>query len=210
MLTDAQIDRYSRQIILPELGGAGQERLLAAKLTVLAETEDLVPALNYLAGAGIGAISLCAIRDGHAAARIAAEMTELNPDVRIDATADELCGEALLVLAATSRVIEIARRINQGAAYRRAIFARIGEPCLLAVLTARPPCIACAHRGLLGPIERDRPVSMPIAIAAAAEAIRMLAAVVPQPARLIEFWGYESRLLPLNASVAPRCPVCGR
>jgi len=34
MLTDAQIERYGRQIILPEVGGRGQERLLAARVAV--------------------------------------------------------------------------------------------------------------------------------------------------------------------------------
>src|SRR5271155_652783 len=58
LLTDAQIERYSRQIILPEVGGRGQERLLAARLTILADIADLTPALNYLVGAWVKGIHL--------------------------------------------------------------------------------------------------------------------------------------------------------
>jgi hypothetical protein len=75
LLTDEQIERYSRQIILPEVGGRGQERLLAANLTLLAEAEDLTPALNYLAGAGIGTIQLIAWQ---AAASIASQRRPWN------------------------------------------------------------------------------------------------------------------------------------
>ena len=39
-LTDAQIDRYSRQIILPEVGGRGQERLLARCVEVIGNGRD--------------------------------------------------------------------------------------------------------------------------------------------------------------------------
>ena len=34
MLSEAQIERYSRQIILPQLGGKGQETLLRARVLV--------------------------------------------------------------------------------------------------------------------------------------------------------------------------------
>jgi molybdopterin/thiamine biosynthesis adenylyltransferase len=34
MLSDAQIERWSRQVLLPEVGGRGQERLLAARVRI--------------------------------------------------------------------------------------------------------------------------------------------------------------------------------
>ena len=50
-LSDAQIERYSRQILLKELGGAGQERILTG--SVLITGADAVPPLTalYLAAA---------------------------------------------------------------------------------------------------------------------------------------------------------------
>jgi molybdopterin/thiamine biosynthesis adenylyltransferase len=35
MLSDAQIERFSRQVLLPEAGGRGQERLLAARVRII-------------------------------------------------------------------------------------------------------------------------------------------------------------------------------
>src|SRR6202030_4043165 len=57
-LTDAQIDRYSRQIIVPHIGGRGQERLLAARILLAGDARDIEAPLAYLGGAGVGSISL--------------------------------------------------------------------------------------------------------------------------------------------------------
>lgn len=203
MLTDAQIDRYSRQIILPEVGGVGQERLLAARVRILAETGDLSPALQYLTGAGIGTIRLdCPDGPGRVGELIAAA-AELNPDVRLEPAGDS-CGEVALVLAGSHRVIEAARRLNQAAACPQAVFARLGPPYLIAVLTSRPPCLACAAPGLLGPLECEK-TSPLIAIAAAAELIKHLLAPAAA-SRMVEFSGYQSRAQELKPE--PRCAVC--
>jgi molybdopterin/thiamine biosynthesis adenylyltransferase len=55
-LTDAQIDRYSRQIIVPRIGGRGQERILAARMLLVGDARDIELPQAYLAGAGVGTI----------------------------------------------------------------------------------------------------------------------------------------------------------
>lgn len=57
-LTDLQIERYSRQIILSELGGAGQEQLLASKVLIIGAGGLGCPAGLYLAAAGVGTIGI--------------------------------------------------------------------------------------------------------------------------------------------------------
>jgi adenylyltransferase/sulfurtransferase len=100
-LREDQVRRYSRQIILPEVGGAGQKRLLAARALVVGAGGLGSPVIMYLAAAGIGTIHV--IDDDAVdltnlqrqvlhttprvgmpkaeSARLAA--AELNPDVRI-------------------------------------------------------------------------------------------------------------------------------
>ncbi|MBI5971246.1 MAG: molybdopterin-synthase adenylyltransferase MoeB [Deltaproteobacteria bacterium] len=56
--TDEQIERYSRHIILPEIGGRGQAKLLKSKVFVLGAGGLGSPALLYLAAAGVGAIGV--------------------------------------------------------------------------------------------------------------------------------------------------------
>lgn len=74
MLADALIERYSRQIILPQVGGKGQEKLLASRVLV-----DIPPvpsrtvgaeaglahaaALLYLAAAGVGTVGVTRTTD---------------------------------------------------------------------------------------------------------------------------------------------------
>jgi len=53
-----QIQRYSRHIILPEVGGAGQERLLAAKVAIVGAGGLGSPVGYYLAAAGVGTIGV--------------------------------------------------------------------------------------------------------------------------------------------------------
>ncbi len=112
--TESQIQRYSRHILLPEVGGAGQARLLAARVLVVGAGGLGAPLLLYLAAAGVGTLgvidhdhvdlsnlqrqvihdtgSLGLPKVQSAANRIAA----LNPDVVVEAYAHKLTvGNAL-------------------------------------------------------------------------------------------------------------------
>ena len=70
--SDEEIRRYSRQIVLPEVGGAGQEKLRAATVTAASEVEAL-----YLAAACVGTIIV-------PTESIADAARALNPLVRVE------------------------------------------------------------------------------------------------------------------------------
>ena len=55
-LSETEIGRYARQLLLPGLGEAGQERLAAARVRVVGAGPLAGPALLYLAQAGVGRI----------------------------------------------------------------------------------------------------------------------------------------------------------
>jgi molybdopterin/thiamine biosynthesis adenylyltransferase/rhodanese-related sulfurtransferase len=100
-LTDAQRERYSRHILLPEVGEAGQAKLLASKVLLLGAGGLGSPAALYLAAAGVGTIGLvdADVVDAsnlqrqilHATSRVgmakvdSAEIAlrDLNPDVKV-------------------------------------------------------------------------------------------------------------------------------
>jgi adenylyltransferase/sulfurtransferase len=53
-LTDSQLDRYARHIVLKEIGGDGQRRLLEASVAIVGAGGIGAPAILYLAAAGVG------------------------------------------------------------------------------------------------------------------------------------------------------------
>lgn len=57
-LTDAQRDRYSRHLLLPEVGEQGQAKLLGSRVLLLGAGGLGCPAAMYLAAAGVGTIGL--------------------------------------------------------------------------------------------------------------------------------------------------------
>lgn len=56
VFTPERLDRFARHIVLPQIGGAGQARLAQASVALIGVGGIGSPALQYLAGAGIGSL----------------------------------------------------------------------------------------------------------------------------------------------------------
>ncbi|MBX3494896.1 MAG: HesA/MoeB/ThiF family protein [Parvibaculum sp.] len=57
-LSDTQLERYARHIVLKEIGGPGQQKLLKARVLIVGAGGLGSPCLIYLAAAGVGTIGI--------------------------------------------------------------------------------------------------------------------------------------------------------
>ena len=57
-LSDDELDRYARHIVLPQIGGAGQLRLKAARVAVVGAGGIGSAVIPALAGAGVGQLTI--------------------------------------------------------------------------------------------------------------------------------------------------------
>ena len=178
-LTDAQIDRYSRQIIVPRIGGRGQERLLDARLLLAGDARDIEAPLAYLVGAGVGAISI----EAALTADKIAEMRELNSDVNVT---DELKApiDLALVIVGSEAARKAADEIANGRDVRALVIARLDAPGKIAF---------CADASMLAQFGERSEAADFIVMLATAEAFKLLAGFAENPSRAtIQFDGYAT------------------
>lgn len=131
MLSDAQIERWSRQILLPEVGGRGQSRLLAARVGLIGGDAVADGAVDLLGRAGV-TIAPGAVPDG---ATLLVDLAGETPE------------GATTARGALSLGVPLVRGRLAGAA--GSVHTLIGRPCGLCV-AARPPGQAHA-RALVAP-----------------------------------------------------------
>ena len=181
-LTDAQIDRYSRQIIVPRIGGRGQERLLAAQMLIAGDARDIEEPLAYLIGAGVGTINVKSC-----AGQIV--ITETNPDVSTN-VAEETPGDVdlALVIVGSEAASKIADEIARNRNAQALVIARLDAP---GRIVAIPRAGGNADISMLAAPGKRAEVAEFIAMLATAEAFKLLARYDENPRQtIIEFDGY--------------------
>ena len=112
-LNDAQLLRYSRHVLLPQLGIEGQERITASSVLVVGAGGLGCPVALYLGASGVGHLHIAdgdvvdltnlQRQIGHANERIGVNKAEslthsvraLNPEIEVRPIASRLDGEAL-------------------------------------------------------------------------------------------------------------------
>lgn len=179
MLSDVQIDRWSRQIVLPHVGGRGQARLLAAVAGLPGHTAD--GALGETIGDLLARAGVRVVRAG--------ETDGL--DVLIDLGADPALAQRAL-----ERRIPLVRASLAGAAGD--VLTLVGRPC---GLCAPPPA---PRRGGTTPLAA--PAAGAIAAVVAAEVLGVL--LEPRPAGRRHELDLEAgvfRAAPLAATGCDRC-----
>ncbi len=122
-MNDQQLIRYSRQILLPQIGYEGQQKLLDGHALIIGAGGLGSPAALYLAAAGVGRLTLAdhdvvelsnlqrqILHDSHSLGRAKADsararLTALNPDVEVVALQQRLQADALHALVAQADVV---------------------------------------------------------------------------------------------------------
>lgn len=234
-LSEEELKRYSRHLLLPNFGVEGQGRLLRASALIVGLGQQGSAAALYLAAAGIGKLGLVepessedadvvrypsCRRDAALAGSVSRRLRGLNPGVRVEEyrTVDpELVGAYDLVVGCV-RTVRMRRELNhlclaQG---RPLVAAAVWgwEGQAFTVLPGKGPCWRCAAPG-----DRDGSwesltgmmgaVAGAMGILQATEVIKLLLGVgEPLARRTLFFDGLTGRFRQAECSRDPGCPFC--
>jgi hypothetical protein len=187
-MTDAQVERYSRQIVLPEIGARGQERLLGAAVGVAGTGAAAVAAAALLGRAGVGTLDV--------APDVAAALPELPPECRI-ARVD-----------APDVVVDVSG--GRGASSLPVVRGVLGGTSVIVTTLVGRPCAACVDDDA-GNGRDAGPLAAPAALAlgalAASEALRVL--LCPADARVTTLDVASGTCVAARPATRGRCALCG-
>ena len=125
-MDESQLRRYSRHILLAELGIAGQERILQSHVLVIGAGGLGSPAALYLASAGVGTLTLA---DGDTVDVSNLQRQILHTDARIGQNKSASAAEALSEVNSEVRVIQIHERLEGKALEERVAAADVVLDC---------------------------------------------------------------------------------
>lgn len=245
-MQQSQVERYARHLVLKEIGGPGQQALLAAKVCIVGAGGLGGPAGLYLAAAGVGEITLIDddvveasnlqrqvqfvhIDVGMEKAVVMADtLTELNPDIKVNAIRKRLSKENATELIKSHDIVldgtdsfETRFEINtacralgiplvSGALGRFdgqvAAFGNQGDgPCYRCLVPDIPPnAETCSEVGVIGALAGV------IGSMMALETIKLITdAGDPLTGKVWVFDGLKAEGRTINLPRDPECPECG-
>lgn len=208
-LSNQQIERYARQIIVPGVGGIAQERLMSARLMLAGRAVDVGSILAYMVGAGVGEIQLrLPASDAAEQDSLIGRAAQLNPDVMVEPKAETVRGlNLILAIGGDSDASELILSPRVVCPDVPLIFVRLNEPAKIAIFSRCPPCPLCADADLVNSSKPRGDNAGFIAMVAAAEAFKLLAcATLPPSPILIEFNGFACSTRELRrTSLSAQC-----
>ena len=200
-LDDEQIERYSRQLILAEVGPRGQERLGAARVAVIGEGAAAERVVAYLAAAGVGWIA--------ASGGLHTAVDPAQPSLTIVPLAEARQGRLDATVLTGVTVEELATTLPSWSARAATLCwiaggrAGASPPCplcaavALAPVTDVPPELAALREALLGTI-------------VATEVVKALLAIgVPLAGRALAYDPETATITNLGVAARPDCPCRG-
>ena len=227
MLSDPQIERYSRQIILPQVGGKGQERLLRASVLVSGNSPLQAEALLYFAAAGVGRIGtygteclpiLAALAPEYHSSAVTA-LRQLNPDCVIivhdkqdQQNVVRLVQQYDLVIAEPNVQLHRACYVTRRPFLCGQVSATTAWLAVYRGYEKDLPCFACETLPIsetIPSLEVNEPVSPFIGTLLATEAIKCILGLYPTgPTKLFQYNFPDLSFRDRSLSKNPNCSVC--
>ena len=238
MLTKEELVRYERQIIMPEWGEAGQEKLKKSKVLVAGAGGLGSAILTYLAVAGVGKIRIIdgdkvelgnlnrqmlhSDKDvGRAKVDSAKERLEaLNPDIQIETICEVITEGNVFDLVADYPIVDAmdnlpTRHLLNSVAVRRCLPLFHGavygfEGRATTIIPGKTPCLRCLYQGVLpGKIPVVGVTPAVIGCVQATEVIKYILGIGEMlVGRLLVYDGLSMRFTELKLRKDPECEVC--
>ena len=199
-LSAEQRDRYSRHLLIPEIGAEGQQRLLDAKVLLLGAGGLGSPTALYLAAAGVGTLgivddasNIMEIIDGY--------------DVIVDGV-DNFPTRYLLNDASVRLRIPVVSASILGFDGQLSVFKPYDGPCYRCLFREPPPAElapSCGANGVLGVL----PGTM--GLLQATEVVKLILDIGdPAIGRLLLYDALGATLTEVKVHRDPECPICSR